>query len=423
MPSKSPQLTPTDTIITQRALATVEAFLQASGCPIDTKNAWLYLKNSLQKLSTPNNTPATPTEKEILKKLSAIEKQLSALAAALPKPLSYADHTRLAPLQSIHEKLVLSRALKEMAVKVIDNPLPNQTSEKLVESINNARSSKAGEVLAARKLKSGDIAIIADSHETSKLMEEEEGWTKVIAGRTKVKGRRFTVMADVVRTNRIEVANEEKVLAELQAQNPLLKGKVKFLRVARQKRTLKDGKLHGPLLINVGTPEEANTLVTEGLVHNPDLKNCKLFHSECQMTLCCKCQGYSHNAVTCQKLQTCRICAKQHPTAAWPTSNDLRTHFCCNRKGKQRPWDPACPVRKAEAELATAADQLRPTFYKITGKPLPPAQTLPIQFSPSPSPHLFLQTRASKPPQQELYENELANPLLCLLENVQKTAR
>ncbi len=86
-------------------------------------------------------------------------------------------------------------------------------------------------MLAVQKLKSGNIAIIADSHKTSKFMEEE-GWTKVIAGRTKVKGRRFTVMAHAVRTNRIEVANQEKALAELQAQNSPLKGKGKYMRVA-----------------------------------------------------------------------------------------------------------------------------------------------------------------------------------------------
>jgi hypothetical protein len=74
------------------------------------------LRNSFQKLSTPNNAPATPTENEILKKLSAIEKQLFTPAAALPKPLSYADRARLAPLQSVYEKLVPSRALKEMTV-------------------------------------------------------------------------------------------------------------------------------------------------------------------------------------------------------------------------------------------------------------------------------------------------------------------
>ncbi len=52
-------------------------------------------------------------------------------------------------------------------------------------------------------------------------------------------------MAHAVRTNRIEAANQEKALAELQAQNLHLKDKVKFLKAAWKKKTLKDGKLHG----------------------------------------------------------------------------------------------------------------------------------------------------------------------------------
>jgi hypothetical protein len=205
--------------------------------------------------------------------------------------------------------------------------------------------------------------------------------------------------AHAIRTGWIKVANQEKVLADLQAQNSLLlKGKVKFLRMARQKMTLKDEKLQGPLLIDMGTPEEAITLVTAGLVHNHDLKNCKLFHSECQMTLYFICQGYGHIAVTCRKLQMCEICAKQHPTAACPTSNNLRTHFCCNCKGKHCTWDPTSPVRKAEAERATAAYKLQSTFYMITGKPIPPAQVVPIQFASSPTPTSFVANQGQQAP-------------------------
>jgi hypothetical protein len=39
-------------------------------------------------------------------------------------------------------------------------------------------------------------------------------------------------MAHSVRTNRIDTKNQEKALAELQAQNTQLRGKAKFLRVA-----------------------------------------------------------------------------------------------------------------------------------------------------------------------------------------------
>jgi hypothetical protein len=199
---------------------------------VHTKNAWLYLKKALNELSTSPSTPTTSAQDEILKRLSAIEKKLSAPTAMLSKPSTYADHARLAPPQRVHEKPVPGSALKEVTVTVIGDPKPYKTSERLVESINAARTGKAGKVLAARKLKSGDICVSTDSHETKTLLEQEEGSTQVNAGRTKLQGRRFTVMTQSVRTNRIDTMNEQKALAELQAQNAQLKGKVKFLRVA-----------------------------------------------------------------------------------------------------------------------------------------------------------------------------------------------
>ncbi len=91
------------------------------------------------------------------------------------KPLTYADSTRYALAHSTQEKPVPSRALKEVLVKVIKDPRPSQTSGRLVESINAAQSNRAGKVLAARKLDSGNIVITADSHETKNLIEQEEG--------------------------------------------------------------------------------------------------------------------------------------------------------------------------------------------------------------------------------------------------------
>jgi hypothetical protein len=137
-----------------------------------------------------------------------------------------------------------------------------------------------------------------------------------------VKAWRFTVIAHGVRTNIIETTNQERAPADLHSQNPLLNGKVMFLRVAWKKKTLKDRRPRGLLLIDVGMPEEANTLVSKGLIHDHEPKNCKLFHSECLKTLCFRCQGYGHVAATCRKQQTCGICAKQHPTATCPTPTD-----------------------------------------------------------------------------------------------------
>jgi hypothetical protein len=169
---------------------------------------------------------------KISKQLAVLEKKIAAQPAALLKLSTYADHARLSLSQAFHKKPVPSRALREEMVKVVDDPNPSQTSGRLVESINAARFTKAGKVVAARKLESGDIVITADNEVTKNLIEQEEGWTKVIAGITKVKARRFTLIAHGDRTNIIETTNQERALADLHSPNLLLKGKVKFLRVA-----------------------------------------------------------------------------------------------------------------------------------------------------------------------------------------------
>jgi hypothetical protein len=158
-------------------MATVEAFLQASNCLEFTKNAWLFLKKNLLELSITQNTRTTTTEDKILKKLSDIEKGISAPLALILKPSTYANSACLVLDHSTKEKPVPSRVLKEVLGKVVDDPKHSQTSGRLVESINAARSSKAGKVLAARKLDSGNIVITADSHKTKNVIEHEEGWT------------------------------------------------------------------------------------------------------------------------------------------------------------------------------------------------------------------------------------------------------
>ncbi len=100
----------------------MEAFLKASCCPGYTKNAWLNLKKAINELSTTPRTPTTLAQDEILKRLSAIEKKLSAPTAMLLKLPTFADRARLGLSQSVLEKPVPGRALKEVTVTVIDDP-------------------------------------------------------------------------------------------------------------------------------------------------------------------------------------------------------------------------------------------------------------------------------------------------------------
>jgi hypothetical protein len=123
------------------------------------------------------------------------------------KPSTYAKSAHLALAHSIQITPLLSRALKEVLIKVADDPKPSQTSGRLVESSNATCSSKASKVLSTRKLDSGNVMITAEGHKTKNLIEHEEEWTRVIAGKAKVRGQWFRVMVDNVRTSKIKTAN------------------------------------------------------------------------------------------------------------------------------------------------------------------------------------------------------------------------
>jgi hypothetical protein len=83
------------------------------------------LKKNLLELSITQNTRTTTTEDKILKKLSNIEKKISAPPAFPQKPSTYANSARLALAHSTIEKPVPSRALKEVLVKDVDDPKPS----------------------------------------------------------------------------------------------------------------------------------------------------------------------------------------------------------------------------------------------------------------------------------------------------------
>lgn len=72
---------------------------------------------------------------------------------------------------------------------------------------------------AARKLKSGDIAIhTANEKETEKLIEEES-WTQVLGKKARIVTRTFGVIAHAVRIDSINMKEKEGVMEQIRAKN------------------------------------------------------------------------------------------------------------------------------------------------------------------------------------------------------------
>ncbi len=278
------------------------------------------------------------------------------------------------------QKFVPSKLLNEVTIKTVSDAAQLQPSRSIIGAINKARAGKPGKVIAARSLKSGDVLVIADTPSTKALLEQDMAWTTVIAGKTRVQGHRFIVMAHAVKVSRVDQNEQAKSITFIESQNPTLKSRGKILHISWRPKMLKRGKTHWPLLLKVKTHGEANTLVPEGLLHDGELKDYELFIEDCTLTQCYRCYHYGHTAKTCKGRRNCGNCAKKYASNNCPTSKNPTTSFCCNCKGKQIAWSRLCPERAAQASRAAATYAARPSLYKIPAKlssetscpPLPP---------------------------------------------------
>ncbi len=182
-----------------------------------------------------------------------------------------------------------SRLFNEVTVKRSSDAAPQQPSPQVVEAINKARAGKLGKVIPARSLKSGDVLVTADTPSTKALLKKDTAWTTAIAHSQHGQGHRFVVMAHAVKLSKVDHNEQAKSISNIASQNPSLKSRVNILCVSWHVKTLKRGKTHEPLLLEVGTPMEAKILVQEGLLHDRELKDCELFIEDCTMTQCYQC--------------------------------------------------------------------------------------------------------------------------------------
>jgi hypothetical protein len=128
--------------------------------------------------------------------------------------------------------------------------------------------------------------VTADTPTTKALLEKDTAWTTAIAGIEHVQCHRFMVMTHAVKLSRVNQNEQAKSISNIASQNRSLKSRVKILCVSWHVKMLKRDKMHRPLLLEVGTPMEANILVQVGLLHNGELKGCGLFIVDSTMTQC-----------------------------------------------------------------------------------------------------------------------------------------
>ena len=131
---------------------------------------------------------------------------------------------------------------------------------------------------------------------------------------------------------------------------------------------MKLGKRIAPLHIGVATPEQANTLIEQGLLFDSELHDCEVFWGDCQVVQCFNCQAYKHTAKHCQNTVRCGFCAALgHTSKDCANQGNPDMHRCAVCKGGKRhtAWARECPVRKAHVAEAQRAYLTRPIRFQV----------------------------------------------------------
>lgn len=237
---------------------------------------------------------------------------------------------------------------------------------KVVPMLNQAiaRFSK-GQVEAARALPSGDLILRVDSEQTQQELHRQSGWTEALGAGTQLNRPRFTVLVKSVQLDALDCSNQEVAQGTLTQQNPYLKG-TELIHVGREQTRQPNGPPKAStVLVDVGSPQEANLLIREGLVLGYVHHSVELFHRDCRVTRCYRCQGLGHMARVCRHAACCGWCAKTDHSndKDCPKRVQKQPACCTNCKGDHPAWASQCPVRQRAATQAREAYLTRPTHF------------------------------------------------------------
>ena len=115
-------------------------------------------------------------------------------------------------------------------------------------------------------------------------------------------------------------------------QNPYLR-EIELIHVGRERaRQTGSSAKASTVLVDVASPQQANFLIREGLILNYVHHEVELFHRDCQVTRCYRCQGLGHMAQVCRHNACCGWCA-----SGWCASQEhTNDKECPRRVEKQR---------------------------------------------------------------------------------------
>lgn len=219
--------------------------------------------------------------------------------------------------------------------------------------------------VAARKLPSGDVAMVANSAAGAELLRKHTGWLKAFGPGSVAQEPSWGVVAYniPVRSMKLTPETMADVARELLAQNDWGEAaRIQFLGWL----TRPGARAEGSILIEFTSPVVANRAIITGVVWGKQIHHAVRFCREGRTKLCRKCQKPGHIQSHCSNDFKCGHCADGHPTWECPSTKGQTIPVkCANCGGGHRPTSQDCTVKRAALTEAKQALVDSPTYHRV----------------------------------------------------------
>lgn len=267
---------------------------------------------------------------------------------------------------------------REVIVKVGPNreQIRGVTPRELVERAERQKATSARQqtsaalaggatFVAARKLPSGDVVMVANSAAGAELLRKHPEWLRAFGPGSVIQEPSWGVVAYHIPVKSMKLTPETMadVSAELLRQNDWGEGaKIQYLGWL----TRPGIRAEGSVLIEFTSPVVANRAIITGVVWGKQIHNASRFCREGRMKLCRKCQKPGHIQSHCSNVFKCGHCAGEHPTWECPSTRGQAIPVkCANCGSGHRPISRDCPVKIAAMNEAKQALADCPMYHRI----------------------------------------------------------
>jgi hypothetical protein len=220
---------------TTTAFQIIESFLNIKEAPARVKDAWKRVREVTEGKET--------RQERLQEDVTEIKTVMKKMAA---KP-TYAQIASNAPVALTAERIADPPRKRQREVVVAGGKeTPEQArrdGKALVEELNKKEGMK---VIAACRLRSGDIKITTEDASNSKAMLGQQEWLSIFGEGARVKRTEYTVLAHGIRVAQVDTNKGKEAIQQIYQQNKGLQEKVEILRVYWTRKTIRKGRPQDP---------------------------------------------------------------------------------------------------------------------------------------------------------------------------------